>query len=234
MRPPEYRFSTEDSRGWPLHIKEEVTIADIDQLSTLPVTDERAKAFWETARGWLSDVSYYDRVQRISSPKEILRCRLPVADVKRMQDHNLCRKLRPGEVPMGTVDLFPVAEPSKIPPRRRRIGHTVTINRALDKSSLQKLSQPSRRQQLRQALDGEFCISLDFSAYFDAFEVQENIQMFYCFRVGEDVFCLTRLPMGQRQSVEVAQGATNVLLSFDHLGATSQSCIDNVRFVGKS
>ena len=56
--------------------------------------------------------------------------------------------------------------------------------------------------------------------------------MFYCFRVGEDVFCLTRLPMGQRQSVEVAQGATNVLLSFDHRGATSQSCIDNVRFVG--
>jgi hypothetical protein len=39
--------------------------------------------------------------------------------------------------------------------------------------------------------------------------------------------------MGQRHAVAVAQGATNVLLSFPlPNGVSTQSCIDNVRFVG--
>jgi hypothetical protein len=216
---------------WPLHVKD-VTIANLENISQMKTLSPVTKSFWQQARRWVDDISVYSKVVRVKSAREVLRSRLTKPDIAKMLQASLCRKLRPEEVPLGTVDLFPVGEPSKTPPRRRRIGHSISVNRSLGKDTLQKLKQASRSDQLRQALTGEYSISLDFAAYFDAFELKEEVQLLHCFRVGEDVMCLTRLPMGQRQSVEVAQGATNVLLDFDLKGATAQSCIDNVRFVG--
>ena len=151
-------------------------------------------------------------------------------DIRTMVRHGLARKIDSDEVPLASVDLFPHAEESKR--RRRRIGHTRAINAALGKDTLQRVSLPSRRAQLVQSLAGNWSISLDFSAFFDAFQLSKEVQMLHCFRSEGEIFCLTRLPMGQRQSVEVAQGATSLLLAFPTPGCVTQSYIDNVRFVG--
>jgi hypothetical protein len=124
-----------------------------------------------------------------------------------------------------------VAELAKA--RRRAIKHTKEINERFDKTTLVPALLPSRTAQSQQSASGKYAITLDFAAWFDQFELAQPIQFRMCFRSGGKAWALTRMPMGQRHAVAVAQGATNVLLSFPlPTGVSTQSCIDNVRFVG--
>ncbi len=136
-----------------------------------------------------------------------------------------------GDEVLGHVLVFPVTELAKR--RFRIIKHTRDINVKFGSDSLMKTVLPSRAEQSSQAASGKFAICLDFAAYFDAFPMHEEVQRRMCFTADGKTYKLTRMPMGQRHSVAIAQGATDVLLSFEYAqGVTSQSCIDNVRFVG--
>lgn len=204
----------------------DVTVADLHGIDNLICVSEETKKTWRSTIRWITDVSMYSSVPR---PEKIFRSRLQKKDLEIMEQRGLSKVFQGS--PLGTVDTFAVIEAAKT--RRRRIGHTVSINDALDKSTLAGLHLPTRKEQLEQGLGGKFSLCLDFSAYFDAFEVCEGVQQFYVFKAVDELRCLTRLPMGQRQSVDVAQATTNVLLDFDYgPDVTSQSCIDNVRFIG--
>lgn len=131
----------------------------------------------------------------------------------------------------GYVHVFAVPELSK--GRRRAIKHTKDINDAFGRETLVPARLPTRAEQSRQAASGDYAISVDFAAYFDQFPMDDEVRRLMAFRSGGKVWLLARMPMGQRHAVAVAQAATNVLLSFPMpSGVTSQSCIDNVRFVG--
>lgn len=198
----------------------------------MPTASSKSIPRWESVCKWIECVTPYASV--LPPPAgELPRSRLSKADILLMTENGLCRPLADGEAALGSVDLFSVPEPSKVPPRRRRIGHTTSINEALGKESLIGVQMPTRKQQLDQALDGPCCISLDFAAYFDAFEAAPTVQPLWSFSSGGTRMCLTRLPMGQRQSVDVAQLTTEVLIDFAFPpGVSVQTCIDNVRFVG--
>ena len=211
-----------------MHVKD-VTVANIKAIDDMDCNDDEVAARWLVARRWITDPSAYDELPPITFD-DLLHARLKPGDLANMEKRGLCRKLEAEEVPRGTVDLYTLAEVSKR--RRRRIGHTVSINGKYGKDRLQQMRQPTRRQQLRQALFGSHSVSLDFAACYDAYELPTGIQLCCCFRVGRDVWCLTRLPMGQRQACEVAQSATDKLLAFDKPKCEAQSLIDNVRFVG--
>jgi hypothetical protein len=74
----------------------------------------------------------------------------------------------------------------------------------------------AKTPEAQQAASGQFALTLDFAAYFDQFPLNEANRRRMCFRSGGKVWAVTRMPMGQRHVVAVAQCATNVLLSFAH------------------
>eukprot|EP00760_Papus_ankaliazontas_P022392 PhM_4_TR18847/c3_g1_i4/m.100372 len=81
--------------------------------------------------------------------------------------------------------------------------------------------------------EGRYCISLDFMAWFDQFELAPEERRFHCFLYEDAWYRLKRLPMGQRQAVDVAHTATELLLSFPRCAASvsSMGYVDNVRFL---
>jgi hypothetical protein len=143
--------------------------------------------------------------------RELNRAKLYVEDVQRMQEAGQVREISPAQA-RGSVHLFAVAELAKA--RRRAIKHTKEINERFDKTTLVPALLPSRTAQSQQSASGKYAITLDFAAWFDQFELAQPIQFRMCFRSGGKAWALTRMPMGQRHAVAVAQGATNVLLSF--------------------
>ncbi len=202
----------------------------LEAITTTDTTNFPVKQFFLTACRWISDPSIYESMPTGGAPWRLPRARLSELDVRRMLEAGHVASTDPAAV-LGSVLVFPVDEVSK--KRRRCIKHTKDINDHFGRDTLQKVCLPSRSEQSLQSRSGKFALTLDFAAYFDQFELHPAISQRMCFEAHGSTLCLRRMPMGQRQAVEVAQGATNVLLSFELPADVSvQSCIDNVRFVG--
>jgi hypothetical protein len=214
----------------PLHVKP-VRPLDLNKLKHLEVEDHGVKERFIAASRWITDDGVYKELPgRSFSLRDLERAKLYTEDVREMLEAGQVREI-PIEQARGTVHLFAVAELAKA--RRRAIKHTKEINDRFDKATLLPALLPTRAAQSQQSASGKYAITLDFAAWFDQFELAQPIQTRMCFRSGGKSWALTRMPMGQRHAVAVAQNATNVLLSFPLPdGVTTQSCIDNVRFVG--
>jgi hypothetical protein len=229
MRPPPWRDVAGRPAGaadWPLHVKP-VPPINLRALANTPVVDEQVKASFIHSLGWIADPARYGKLKM---SKVVPAARISVEDVELMGKAGQVIPVERGDV-LGGVRIFAVDEPAKT--RRRCIKHTLEINEMFGKETLRKVTLPSRLQQSEQSGSGKFAITLDFAAYFDQFELHPDIGRRMCFTAGGRTFRLCRMPMGQRQAVEVAQGATDVLLSFElPQDVVVQSCIDNVRFVG--
>jgi hypothetical protein len=231
-RPPPWRdiANSSETKDFTYHVKN-VPPVNIDALNNMAVKDLGKKQYFLEAQKWIRDPSVYNKLPVLAASIPLPQARIPsVGAVNLMVDAQQVAEIKRDKV-QGRVKIFPVAEMSKN--RFRIIKHTEDINKTFGKDTLLPVNFPSRRQQSAQAASGRFALCLDFSAYFDSFKLEKSISMRMCFASGDKFYCLLRMPMGQRQSVAVAQGATDVLLSFDlPPGVTSQSCIDNVRFVG--
>jgi hypothetical protein len=197
----------------------------------LAVNNNETKERFIAASRWITDDGMYATLPgRAYNLRDLERAKLYAEDVQKMVEAGQVREI-PVEQARGTVHLFAVAELAKA--RRRAIKHTKVINDRFDKATLVPALLPTRAAQSQQAASGNYAITLDFAAWFDQFELAQPIQTRMCFRSGGKSWALTRMPMGQRHAVAVAQNATNVLLSFPLPdGVSTQSCIDNVRFVG--
>jgi hypothetical protein len=125
--------------------------------------------------------------------------------------------------------MFRVPEPSK--QRWRPIKHTFLANDALGKETLQPCHLPSKAEICNLVHAGDCMIAFDFSSYFDSFEYAEDVSRLFCFRHKGKFFRLRSLAMGQRQAVEVAQSATELLIDFPKT-SRALAYIDNVIFVG--
>lgn len=80
-------------------------------------------------------------------------------------------------------------------------------------------------------LKGEWCIDVDWSAFYDQFELSDDVSTFFSFRAPNGrVYSMKVLPMGLKQSVGVAQFATLQLLNFE-LSVYAEAYIDNVRLI---
>jgi hypothetical protein len=219
--------------GWerlPLHVKH-VAPLDCDALEELEVEDAATRQAFVRARRWLDAPEAYHLVPQFrGSLTDLHPARLSTEDVARMQAASQISAVDPAEA-LGTIRVFSVPEVAK--QRRRAIKHTELINDLYPKESLDPVQLPLRAEQSAQSASGRYAVCLDFAAYFDQFQLSEEVSRLMCFRHGGQAYRLLRMPMGQRQAVSVAQFATNLMLSFPMpLGVTVQSCIDNVRFVG--
>jgi hypothetical protein len=201
---------------------------DLEGLEKLPLASFAANT-WKDTRKWVCDDDSY---KHVTFAGKLERSRLSAEDERRMQQLGLIRELDASETPTGTTRLFWVAEQAK--GRRRPIRWTKAINEALGRDTLRGMKMATRAEQVAQSLTGQWAICLDMSAWFDQIPLALDVQLRHCF-IGRDgkIYCLTRLPMGQRQAVDVAVSITRLLLNFElPAGVTAQDCIDNVRFCG--
>ena len=210
----------------PLHIKC-VDVIDLAQITTFAAADDTLRRNWETVRPWIDgthpqDVPYVQAHEARITAEE-LRLLLAAGQIEPTS----------AEAVKNTCNVFPVPELSK--GRRRLIKHTVALNERFDKSTLIGVKL-IRAQDLRATVhQGKYAIHLDFSAWFDQIPLSEEERPYHCFPFQGKWYRLTRLPMGQRQAVDVASTITDVLAAFPRPATVYiTTYIDNIRFLGDS
>ena len=206
-----------------LHLKDVQTI-HLDKLDALSVEDDELHERWRRVRKWIT-----------IAPKDIHRgrpveARMTADEVALMVSFGHAELTPEGNV-KSTVNVFPHAEPFK--KRRRLIKHTKAFNDFYGKEVLEKTTLLHGRALIESVHDGKFAIMMDYSAWFDQIELDEAVRDHYCFPHHGKWYRLTRVPMGMRTAVDVANTATQIIASFPVAnGVRCDVYIDNIRFLG--
>jgi ribonuclease HI len=148
-------------------------------------------------------------------------------------------KIRPHRGPInGYVHAFTIPQHKK---QRWRVIAEPIINATCDRQHIYQVHYPSRLERRARARGARFEAELDFAAYFDQFELSDDVLNWFVLRSkhpvdGETLFSLTRLPMGVTFAPSVAQAVTSVLvMPLIHMeGVKVDTCIDNIRIVAQT
>eukprot|EP00760_Papus_ankaliazontas_P026115 PhM_4_TR3007/c1_g1_i6/m.37676 len=212
-----------DTSDLPLHVKD-VTPLSLQALADLPCCAPDVDDRWRRVHGWLIGDHPSDVSRGRGTEARITRHELDLL----LELKHIERTTR--EAVLSTCDVFPVPEPAKL--RRRLIKHTKWLNARFGKDTLLKIKLSRTADLGFSVLDGDFCVTLDFAAWYDQFELAEQARQYHCFLFEGEWFRLRRLPMGQRQAVDVAHTATCRLLAFPMPPSVSVSAyVDNIRFL---
>lgn len=214
-------------RNAPLHVKA-VPRINIQRVRELYTASPSTKADFEEITGWLSDDNFYAAVP-VCTAADILETKISNADIKKLEEHGIVERIIPSLV-RGPAKVFKVPEPAKN--RWRPIKHTYLINEVLGKDSLPPCHMATKRDIVNMVHSGSHFISLDFAAYYDQFELSEEVSHRICFKKGNKFYRVCTLAMGQRQAVPVAARTTAMFLDIPGCRSTTNSVIDNVIFIG--
>jgi len=99
---------------------------------------------------------------------------------------------------VGNVFLHP--EPEK--KRWRLIYHPLLYNEVIRLLRLHSVDLPRIRHILKEIVESVLSIKIDLKCAFFQVPVEKGL---FCFRYGQDIYTLTRLPMGASTSVRIAQ-----------------------------
>jgi hypothetical protein len=125
--------------------------------------------------------------------------------------------------------VFDIAEPSKIPPRRRMIIEPL-LNDYIRKEHLLGIKLPSRKV-IRRMVTRRYVYQLDASAFFDQFRVCKGLQPLCGIKKRDgSIFHQQVLGMGFRPACDVAQSAGEHLLAFSMPEVDAVCYIDNFIF----
>jgi len=125
--------------------------------------------------------------------------------------------------------MFSLAEMAK--GRRRLLFDTLSVNYTLPEPANPNFKDIA--QVTASVFQGTAAVAFDFRCYYFQMALDPEVSKYYCVRLGSRVFRFTRLPMGAKMSVTVAQTLTNHLVSLC-VGEDVLFCdtyIDNVLFV---
>ena len=211
----------------PLHLKN-VSALLLDELDrmALALKDPDLQARWFKVKKWIT-------VPQPGLPRgRAVDAELTEDELRMMIDVGQAEGTTVQEV-RSTCNIFPVSEYLKR--RRRVIKHTKCFNDTFGKDTLAGVRLLRTRDLVKSVHDGTYVIQLDFSAWFDQFELDNGVRPDFCFPAFGKWYRLTRLPMGMRQAVDVAQTATEILCDFEHPASVRiDAYVDNVRFLGCS
>ena len=217
---------------WPLHVKD-VGLIDWGAISKMTF-DKDIHAMLADAKEFVTSDRKYGIDWAPLAPSQV-----PFAKYRPDQITKLIefQKIEPVE---GDIRSFangwPIPQPSKVPPSQRPIFEPY-VNAVMDLGDLMQLSYPSRLEHRAQLAGVEYAIEFDFAAFYDQIELHKDIRSCFVIRVRNDdgsatLYQLTRLPMGVRFAVGVAQAATWAITApIAHLTST---CIDNVRIASNN
>jgi hypothetical protein len=164
----------------------------------------------------------------MTQPGKFVEADLEAVAVEKMLACGHCEEADPKHI-LGVVRIFPVPEVAK--DRQRIIKHTADINDLYDRDTLMGTKFLSRQTLIDSVRKGRFAITLDFAAWFDEFELGEKVKWYFGFTFRGKTYVLTRLAMGQRQAVDIAAAATDLIMDFPCVGVHKDAHVDNVRFV---
>ena len=210
-------------KRWPLHLKD---VAPVDQklISELLVMDLSLKEAWSKSLRWIQEKP--EGVER----GHTVEAQLTTEGVARMCRIGHAEETTADQV-MSTVNVFPVEERAK--ERERVIKHTKPFNERYGRDTLLGLKLLRAKDLVGTVHDGKFCITLDFSAWFDQHLIAKDVRPWFCFFFEGKWYRLCRLPMGMRQAVDIADTATRIIASFPvPAGVRVDTYVDNIRFLG--
>jgi hypothetical protein len=130
--------------------------------------------------------------------------------------------------PLGGVRLFLVPEPAK--KRFRIIRYTIDVNDAI--TDIEPVVFPTAKELDEHTLAGDFTVTLDATSFYDHFHLDPAVRAYFCFIWRNEVWQLTAMAAGQRQSVGIGERFLELLLSFPRRTAACDAMIDGARFVG--
>ena len=128
----------------------------------------------------------------------------------------------------GGVRVFLVPEWSKF--RARVIKHTFDVNDYIKAPEVQLPTPMTVEEAVKGA---RFAGAIDFSAYFDQFKLGDKVQKYFCVLHNHKRYALTRMPMGMRSAVAVAQ-ATSKAIADIKTDCCILVYIDNIYVLGKT
>lgn len=229
-RPPsdqEVGLPKRDAARLPLHCKPVGCTIDYAAVNQLSCNDPIIKGEWTHSVGWCTDPSRYGDVVL----NACRRTRMTQRDLDMMRGAGTIRTINIGEIPRAYCDIFAVAEWAK--QRRRRVVNPVPVNTACGRDTLRVLRLSSRKTIRQVAFRGSHVACVDAASFFDQFGIDPQVGLYFCFRGPDDnVYCLTSMAMGQRQSTEVASALMHLIAAFDHPDVHIDIATDNIRFVG--
>ena len=210
---------TASTAGYKLHCKP-IPFLDPEALLKLPSTDPEVTNKLRQVLVWTTDAALYE----CAATDELEHTSLSVAE----HDLQLKRsKIVIQNDPKGTCKPLKRAEHAK--ERFRGLQWPKLANKLTARHAPVNFTPYHERHSA--ILKGSWTIDLDWSAFFDQFQLSPEVSKYFSF-VGKNgiVYSMNVLPMGLKHSVGVAQNATLQLLNYGPKSYT-EAYVDNVRFV---
>jgi hypothetical protein len=184
------------------------------------------------AQQWcVSDDLYGPKYGR--DPRHVPAASFTTEQIKKLLEADKIRPFR-GEV-KGFVKAFTLPQHAK---KRLRVIAEPVINDTCQRDKMYEVHYPSRLERRARARGAKFSVELDFAAFFDQFDLTENVHPWFVLRAkepldGQEMFALTRLPMGATFAPSVAQTVTSVIVwpLLEMEGVRVDTMIDNIRIV---
>jgi hypothetical protein len=184
----------------------------LSEIAKLPSADPATLQEWNKVSGWLSEERSYHKTP---VPENFFDARLTRQQLREIIFKKKAEPLPRGCIARSGCKVFTVLESAKR--RKRLIEHPWEVNDAIA-DEVDRVSFITMNERHQAVHKGQQVIQLDFSAWFDQFELSPAVRDYFCFKAGRDFLRMRVLPMGMRASVAVAQAATRQLLNFDHRG----------------
>lgn len=156
-------------------------------------------------------------------------CSLDREQVQLMIDRGFYVKVQTGDVKKGVARAFMIPEPWKVPPRRRVIHWTYSIN-ALDEQVRPSLTLLSQRDVRFLVWAGTHGVSIDGKAAFNQFPNSKEVGLHQCIDTALGWVWLAVLAMGVRYACFVAEITLRVICL--PCRCSNKSYIDNVHLAG--
>ena len=220
-----------DRSNYPIQAKY-VRKIDKKVLHELAQADEVLKNEWTRAESWLNSTENYAEVAPTSKEKKMARVRMNAQRFGEYCKAELCEEVPNGaEKAGGYTRLFLCPEDERVPPRFRVISHCVSANQI---KKTEDFSLPKLDEILGLAEEHPFAVTMDMTAFFNQFELSEDVRKIFSFFRGPRRFQHTRLPMGFRQACFVAQTAMRILAkrAVSETGVSAKIHIDNIVMFG--
>jgi hypothetical protein len=220
-----------DTSDYKLHVKPGLSTVEWDKITALALGTPFEEEI-NLARKWATTDELFGKT-RLHHNHEIPYARFTSEEVAQLLQAG---KIEPHEGPiLGYAKAFCVLQHRK---KRKRPIFEPSLNQQIDRANLPHQRYPSRFQRRAAARGMKFSMDFDCSAYFDQFEIPENLRSHFVIKTKNSegraqLFRLTRMPMGACHAPGVAQCVTWVL-TYPLTGLRNvrvDTMIDNIRIM---